>query len=566
VAHVELENGSIRIESEFREKELIKTVPGTRWDNNARVWRCPLSWASCVALRGVFGKSLTVGPDLAIWALAERDGRVAPCLVLRASEDAEGNEKLYPFQRVGVAFLKAAGSALLADEMGTGKTVQAIVTLQEQGAWPALIVCPNSMKRTWFKELEKWAPEVSTIVLESGLAARHKALEAFAELVESGAPAALVVNWEALRLHTRLAGYGSIRLTDEEKEKRELNAFLWEAIVADECHRAKDPKAKQTRALWGVSAKAKRRIALTGTPVANSPLDLWSIMHFCSPEEWASRTRWVDRYALQSWNNFGGMDIVGLKSEHRDELFSYLDPRFLRRPKEAVLPDLPPKTYAKRYIELGSKQRKAYNQLRKEMIVELESGVLVASHPLQRLTRLVQFASAYGEMVEDGLRLTEPSCKVDALEEIAEELGGKQAIVFAESRQLIELAATRLHKLSYTCSQITGSVSPADRQANVDNFQAGETQFILATLGAGGEGITLTAADTTIFLQRSFSSVKNSQAEDRNHRIGQDRPVEVIDIIAADTIEEHVHEIMLGKQAKLEEVARDEATIKQWLS
>jgi len=88
----------------------------------------------------------------------------------------------------------------------------------------------------------------------------------------------------------------------------------------------------------------------------------------------------------------------------------------------------------------------------------------------------------------------------------------------------------------------------------------------LATLGAGGEGITLTAADTTIFLQRSFSSVKNSQAEDRNHRIGQDRPVEVIDIIAADTIEEHVHEIMLGKQAKLEEVARDEATIKQWLS
>lgn len=482
--------------TEFREKELMKQVPGAKWSTDEQTWWLPLSWAGCVQLRGVFGADLLVGAELSTWARQELDDRVSPCLALRTAEDADDLAfmgALRPFQRAGVKFLATAKQALIADEMGLGKTVQAIATLEllSADAYPALVVCPNSMKFTWADELARWAPGRRTVVVHGGAAARRKQI---AE-VRDGAADVAIINWEGLRGHTRLEGYGSVNLTDEEKTPKELNEVGWRTVVADEAHRAKDPRSKQTRALWWLGRGAEYRFALTGTPVANSPEDIWTLMRFISPLEFPAKTRFIERYALQSWNMFGFMEVVGVRSEMRDELFKILDPRFIRRLKAAVLPQLPEKTYAVRTVDLGSKQRKAYEQLRKEMLAELDSGVLLATNPLTRTTRLIQFASAYGQLSDDGLTLSEPSCKVDALEEIVSELGDQRAVVFAESRQLIELATRRLVKAGVSCAQVTGAVSPAERAENVAAFQRGDLQLLLLTLGAGGEGLTLTAAD-----------------------------------------------------------------------
>ena len=563
--------GDIVITSEHRERELCRMVPGVKWDNSARAWRVPLSWASCLALRGVFRDGLIVGPGLNAWAQNERASRVDPAMALRNARDCESWVEalpaLYPFQRAGAAFLATAGSALMADEMGLGKTVEAISAVRALGAWPMLVVCPNSVKRTWANELARWAPDVSVTLVGGSAAARRKAIADFRATALNG-PAALVINWEALRLHSRIAGFGSIRLSEGDQEPKELNEIEWGAVIADEAHRAKEPQAKQTRALWGVAQGARHRFALTGTPIANSPDDLWSVMHFVSPFEWPAKTRWLDRYGLLSYNPFGGIDVVGIKAETRDELFGFLDPRFIRRTKEAVLPELPEKTYSKRYVELAPKQQRAYNSLRKHMLVMLEDGTLIASHPLQRVTRLLQFASAYAEIDEDGnVSLAEPSCKLDALDEVIEEAGGRQLVVFAESRQLIELAAMRLTKSGVPHALVTGQVGEAERGLNVEAFQRGDTQVLLLTMGAGGEGLTLTAADTAVFLQRSFSSVKNLQAEDRIHRIGQEHEaITIIDIISEDTVESRVHEAMLDKAARLEEIARDADTLREWLA
>lgn len=572
MAHVEIdqERGDIVITSEWRERELCKAVPGARWDNDARRWRMPLSWAACIAARGVFGPGLAVGPLLAEWSRVEYDGRVAPALALREARDIQPIDpypaKLYPFQRAGAAFLTAASSALLADEMGLGKTAQTIVALGALHAWPTLVVCPNSVKRTWVSELLTWAPGVEAVVVGGGAAARKKQIAAFCTLLDEGRDAVLIVNWEALRLHSRLSGYGSIRLSDDEKTDRELNLIGWASVIADEAHRAKQPQAKQTRALWAVGKNARHRFALTGTPIANSPEDLWAIMRFVSPDEWPSKTRFIDRYCILSWNAFGGMDVTGLRSETRGELFRFLDPRFIRRPKSAVLTELPEKTYVRRHVELTPKQRKSYDDLRDHLLTMLDEGALVASHPLQRLTRLIQFASAHATLDEGGnLSLAEPSATLDDLELVVEEMGGRAVVIAAESRQLIELAALRLQKSGVSHGLITGAVAPADRQVTIDRFQAGDLQVVLLTMGAGGEGITLTAADTIVFLQRSFSSVKNVQTEDRIHRIGQREAVTVIDIVAVDTVQERVLDVMLQKGARLEEVARDAETLRTWL-
>jgi len=558
----------ILVSAEFRDKELVKTIPGHKWDEGARSWWFPLGWPSCVMLRGTFGDRLQIGEELTEWASNEVTNRVNPCLWLREQKDypyvteryALG-EKLLPFQRVGAAFMAWGKRTLIGDEMGLGKTVQVIAALELLGddAYPALIVCNTSMKRGWRDEFATWAPGRKVQIISGSAAKRRKQ---FAEPAD-----VYVMNWELLAKHGRLSGYGYIRLSEKEKEDGDLQLKGFRTKVADEVHRAKDPKAKQTRAWWAVPAK--NVIGVTATPVANSPEDLWSIMHGIAPDEWPSKTAFVDRFALQSWNGFGGMSVVGIKSEAREEFFKILDPRFIRRPTAAVLPELdalklPPQ---RRLVDLGTKQRKAYDSLKKEMIADLESGVLVATNPLERLGRLRQFACAYGEVDENGaLTLTDPSCKVDALLEILEETGGLQVAVFAESRQLIELAHRRLTHEKISCVMVTGAVNEADKALHVQEFQGGKHQVILLTLGAGSESITLTAAHKGIFLQRSFSQLKNTQAEGRLPRIGLDHRVQYIDVVAADTVEEAMFDVLADKERRLEEVVRDEETLRRWLA
>lgn len=603
MAIAEIDGTRIVLTTEYREREMVKQIPGARWSSDEALWWCPLSWAACAQLRGVFGPALQVGVGLNEWVKAEKANRILPCLALRQAEDSPELgilTRLRPFQRAGVAFLATARHALLADEMGLGKTVQAIAALEVlgDGAYPALIVCPNSMKFTWQKEFEVWAPHRKTVVIDGTAVHRRKQI---AQL-QAGEAVVGIINYEALRGHTRLSGYGPMNLTDGEKEEKELNTIDFGSVVADEAHRVKDPHSKQTRALWWISKEAAVRFALTGTPIANSPEDAWTLMRFVSPLEFPAKTKFIERYGLEAYNIYGFKKTIGIKSEHKDELFSIIDPRFIRRLKSQVLTQLPEKQYATRFVEMAPKQKKVYDTMRKDMLALLDGGAIVAVSSLVRDGRLAQFASCYGELGdpafevrENGkrvggpfptraeadllrsgdqwvhdvtpLKLTDPSCKVDALEEIVAELGEQQAVVFAESRQLIELAAKRLVKEKVVCAQVTGAVPAHERAENVAAFQRGEIKVLLLTLGAGGEGLTLTAASTAIFLQRSWSAVKNAQAEDRIHRIGQEADrVEIIDVISAGTIEEHVHATRAVKAEMMEEFVRDETALREWLA
>lgn len=560
----------IVLTTEYRDRDLIRAVPGARYDKDARTWSVALSWANCLCLRGVFGERLTIGDELRAWAAAEREGRVDPAMAAREraldpSNDAHaesppsGWRELYPYQRTGVQFLSAAGSAILADEMGAGKSAQTIVALEAQDAYPALIICPNSVKGSWAVEFASWAPHRSVQIVGGGAAKRRKQLAEEADVY--------IINWEALRIHSRLAPYGSVRLSDAEKTPGELNR-PWGAVVADEAHRAKEPKAKQTRALWAIGRSAEHRYALTGTPIANSPADLWAILNFVSPDEWPARTKYIDRYCMTSWNAFGGVDVVGIRPELRDEFFAVVDPRFLRRSKDIVLPWLPPKVHLTRRIELPAKQAKAYKELRDGMVAGLDSGTLLALDPLTLLGRLSQLASSYADVQPDGtVQLSEPSGKLDELDAILDELGDEPVVVFAASRQLIDLAAARLEKRGVTFGKITGTVSTDEREWAKEAFMAGRLQVLLLTLGAGSEGLTLTRARHLVFLQRSWSLVENRQAEDRIHRPGaeQHESVFIHDIVAAGTVEDDLLSALDAKGGMLEQIVRDKELLRKVL-
>jgi SNF2 family DNA or RNA helicase len=585
VAEVLEGTNEIVLHADFRDNERVKIVPGHKFKRALSKWTVPLSWASCVVLRGVFGAELQIGPKLWEWAAAEKARRIDPCLALRAADEvpleqwdwqaSELDSRLYPLQRVAVEFMRHA-STLLADPPGGGKTVMAIRSLERVAAlygkgvaYPAIVVCPSSMRWTWEAEFKTWAPERTVAVVDGSAAARKKAILSGADVV--------VVHWDVLWRHSRLAPYGSVRLLDKEKEEKELNQIGAKAIIADEVHRAKNATAKTTRALWWLGDHANLKHGLSGTPLPNVPEDLWAVMRYISPHEFPSKVAYINRWVEQAWSPFGFSQSVGLQMGTKDEFFAIVDPRMLRRPKERLVPGLPEKLPPQvRYVELGTKQRKAYDEMRKHMLAELESGTLVETSPLQKTLRLVQLASAYGEVEqvgtnEDGspkyqLTLVDPSCKVDALQEfITDELNDKSLVVFADSVQLIRIAAARLQSMGITWGAVTGDVAGEARQLHINEFQAGERQIMLCTYKAGAEGLTLTRASTVVRLQRSWSNVENLQSEDRVHRVGQTEEVSIIDFVARKTVESRVIASGAAKAARLEELVRDEQTLRDWL-
>lgn len=569
----------IRIETEWRYKELCKSIPGASWNAKDQVWRLPVSWASCLALRSVFKNELVIGEKLTAWAANERVSRVDPANALRDLDTHEGDEDLFPHQRAGVAFLSTARRALLADEPGLGKTAQTIRALKKlsetEEVFPALIVCPNTLKKNWEREFKMWWPSVRVQVIKGSAGQRRKQFETDADVY--------VINWESLRGHSKLASYGSIALArctdcgghDEsvtynrcEVHKRELNEIDFKAVVADEIHRSKEPKSKQTRALWAATGDADIRFALTGTPIANNVLDLWSILHWLSPDEWPSKTRWIDRMIDTMLNAFGGMMVIGVKPHMNDEFYATINPRMRRMLKARVLPWLPPVLKERRDVEMSTKQKKAYKQMLEVMIAELEDGgAVVAPSALTQTTRLLQFASSYAEISIDEITgemrtvLTEPSCKVDALMDDIKngDFGDDSVAVCAVSRQLIELLSKALTDAKIPHGLITGAQNEDERQKAVDDFQSGKIKWILFTAQAGGVGITLTAARRLVMLQRPWSLVDYKQALDRVHRIGSEihDSVVIMDYVTEGTIEERVIDVLDTKADNFENIVKD---------
>lgn len=578
----------ILIQADWRFKELCKSIPGTTWKAKDNVWSMPVSWSGCLALRSTFRSDLEIGPKLSDWAVNERTTRIDPASALRdVTASEEGDEDLFPHQRAGVAFLSTARQALLADEPGLGKTAQAIralKALQDKGeeVFPALVVCPNTLKKNWEREFEKWWPGINVQVIKGTAVQRRKQFAPFLEPQEDEpTPHVVVSNWESLRSHSRLAPYGSVALVkcpehggqDEtitatrcEVHERELNKIDFKSVIADEIHRSKDPKSKQTRALWSATGDAKNRFALTGTPIANDVVDLWPILHWLNPQEWPTRTRWIDRMVDVMLNAFGGMMVLGVKAQMQNEFYATINPRMRRMLKEVVLPWLPPITYERRDVEMSAKQKKAYAQMRDSMIAELEGDYLLAPSPLTQTTRLLQFASAYAtlETDENGethATLSDPSAKIDALMDDIQngDFGDDSVAVMAVSRQLIYLLHERLEKAKIAHGLITGWQSDDERQKSIDDFQSGRTKFVLFTAQAGGVGVTLTQARVLVRLQRPWSLVDDKQVRDRVHRIGSEihDNILVVDYVTEGTVEERVIQVLDSKGESFEEVVKD---------
>lgn len=352
--------------------------------------------------------------------------------------------------------------------------------------------------------------------------------------------------------------------------------YLAGGLLVHNCHLIKNNQTGRSQAVRRIAHKVTERdgavVCLSGTPITHHPGDLWASLDALEHNAWPSRTRWVARYCMTIAGEYGD-EILGLLASREPEFRTTLLGQHRRVAKADVLSQLPPKVYSVRTVDLPREWRKAYDDMESQMLAELPDGEeLSVMGVLAQMTRLAQLASAPAdvavttEITPEGLEkvhtrvtLKAPSWKVAALLEILEERPGQPVVCFAPSRQLMQLAGQAAAEAGMRVGYIVGGQAPAERTRAVDEFQAGQLELICATTGAGGVGLTLTAARTVVFLQRPWSLVESIQAEDRCHRIGSEvhDSIEVIDVVARNTLDTRIRAVLRERAGQLADLVQD---------
>ena len=438
--------------------------------------------------------------------------------------------QLRPYQARGLAwlqFLRTAGlGGVLADDMGLGKTVQTLAHLAvEQAAGrlrtPALVICPTSLVPNWRAETARFAPGLRTLVLHGPDRAGR-----FADIGEHD----LVVTTYPLlaRDHARLA----------EQD--------WHIVVLDEAQTIKNPQAATSQ--LARTLRAGQRLCLSGTPIENHLGELWSLFDFLMPGFLGNRQAFGRRFRTPIEKNGDG--------ERQAMLAARVAPFLLRRTKQEVAADLPPKTDIAETVEMGDGQRAIYESIRLAMHAKVRaaiaqrglagSGIVILEALLKMRQaccdpRLLKLATAKAARAR--------SAKLDRLLEMLPELldEGRRVLLFSQFTSMLALIEDELARLEIPYVLLTGDTR--DRATPVARFQRGEVPLFLVSLKAGGTGLNLTAADTVIHYDPWWNPAVEDQATDRAHRIGQDKPVFVHKLMTAGTIEEKMETLKRRKQA-----------------
>jgi len=428
---------------------------------------------------------------------------------------------LRPYQKQGVAwlqFLRENGfGGILADEMGLGKTLQTLALLQfvrqtEPTTGPMLVVCPTSLVFNWAAEAKKFTPELKVLALHGP--DRH------ARFDQIGAHDLVVTSYALIR-----------------RDAERYRGLEFDTVVLDEAQHIKNRQTQNAQAVKAVAAR--HRLVLTGTPLENSVLDLWSIFDFLMPGYLGSAKDFRERYELP---------ITREKNEQAQaRLARRLRPFLLRRLKKEVAPDLPARLEQVSFCELTPDQRSVYQQVieasRKEVLEAVGAQGVAKSRMvvLTALLRLRQVCCDLRLLKLDGVDPANASGKLDLFGELLEEVidGGHRLLVFSQFVSMLTLLKEKLAEEGIEYCYLDGSTS--DRAAVVERFQTnGAIPVFLISLKAGGVGLNLTGADTVIHFDPWWNPAVEDQATARAHRIGQTKVVTSYKLITRDTVEEKI--------------------------
>ncbi len=421
--------------------------------------------------------------------------------------------ELRDYQMAGYKWLRRlaewGAGACLADDMGLGKTLQALALLvQRAPQGPALVLAPTSVCTNWLEEAQRFTPTLN--VIRFGVGKRTKTLEAL------GSHDVLVCSYGLLQ-----------------SESKALQAIHWTSIVADEAQAFKNAATKRSRAVMGLNGDFK--MIATGTPIENHLGELWNLFAFINPGLLGTREAFNKKFAYPIENQKDRQVAATLRQ--------LVQPFILRRLKSEVLKELPALTEITVHVDLSEDESALYEALRREATEQMaDSDLSPGERRFQALAKITRLRRAVcnPNLVLKDAKL--PSAKLDAFANILDDLleNRHRALVFSQFVDHLSLVRAYLDDRSITYRYLDGSTPAARRRQEVDAFQSGEAALFLISLKAGGVGLNLTAADYVIHMDPWWNPAVEDQASDRAHRIGQQRPVTVYRLVAANTIEDKI--------------------------
>jgi SNF2 family DNA or RNA helicase len=531
--------------SDFSEKDMVKQA-SFRWNPEKRVWwtddankAAKLSeWAdiTCQAELDVIRKK---NFQATVASKAVTTDRVIP---------APEGLKYYPFQAAGIAYAMDRKNTLFGDDMGLGKTIQAIGVINcDDTIKKVLVICPATLKNNWYREMSKWFTRKMRIGIGDSK---------ICPLPEDGFNVC-IINYDVITKHKKL------------KEEK------WDLLIADECHKLKNPKTIRGKFIYGAPRnnetgaeaipplQAKRILFLTGTPIVNRPSELFPIISYLDPETWGNKWRYfMSRYCNLNQTRWG-CDIKGANPDRLPELQDTLRRTIMvRRLKGDVLTELPAKTRQiieieptpemEQYIlaenDCMESKESTYNELKAKVelakagsedayrnaVKELQSAMQVSFEEMARLRHETALAKAPA-VIED---------VQEALESV------EKVVIFAHHKDVISKIAAAFPGQAVT---LTGDTSMENRQAAIDSFQIDPViKVFVGSITAAGVGITLTAASTVIFAEFDWVPGNVTQAEDRCHRIGQKDAVNVRHIVLNGSLDSKLAKTLVEKQEIIE--------------
>ena len=426
------------------------------------------------------------------------------------------NATLRDYQVSGFEFFKTLSDyqfgGILADEMGLGKTIQTIAFLLSNKDKKSIVITPTALIYNWKNELEKFAPTLKVGLLHAAKSEREKILDN-------------IDNYDVI-----LTTYTTYK-NDIDKYKN----ISFDYCIIDEAQNIKNPDAIITKAIKNVNAKVK--FALTGTPIENNLMELWSIFDFIMPGYLYNKSKFKSIFVNNDKN------IIELKN--------LIKPFILRRTKKEVITELPDKIEQKIIIDLEKEHKRAYkgyvNLITRKIKENNQDNITVFSY----LTKLRQLCLSPELMVKN---YQGKNSKLDVLINIINDSSDEKILVFSQFTKVLEVIGKRLNEENISYSYLDGKTSAKDRVKLVEDFNTNNNKIFLISLKAGGTGLNLTSANIVVHFDPWWNPAVEDQASDRAHRIGQKNVVNVIKLIAKGTAEERVINLQETKKELIEDV------------
>lgn len=451
--------------------------------------------------------------------------------------------KAFEYQKEAVKQMLGKHPVALFDEQGLGKSKIVIDTLcsdiKSDIIDGAIIVCKKTLLKTWENEIVKHS-HLSFTNLTGEKTSRKKFFLTFSHFY--------LINYESL--------------IQEEELINSLLSIRRLALVLDESHKIKNPDSNITKVIFRIKNNSAKRIIITGTPIANKPEDLWAQFMFLDDGKLlgANFIDFKKRYGIDIGMGKNKINELNLEIL-RDKITSYS----IRRTKKTAGLKLPDKTYLKEYVELSGKQKDYYESLKNTLWLEIKDmdGKTIADNSeniLKKLLRLTQIAS--NPRLIDTYYQEDP-IKFKHLDELIKKIIGKGEKVIIWSSFIGNITELKKRYKNYKALTLYGDMKIADRNKVVDWFQNdSDYKVLIANPSAAKEGLTLTSANNAIYIDRTFNSVDYLQSQDRIHRISQQKDCKIINLMAKNTIDEYIEEILAKKKSVAEFVQGDEDKIK----